>query len=224
MSNPFVNTALSSVPFKLGHRIKPKVCTQNWDTAGFRDWLLFLHRKEPFVRCRIVNICQCFNSSYSWNLRVFRAKATTLFAGEMLFWHLWGSDWWSAAHTCSHLPLAPSSELLASLFPAWHIPDADMKDVATGLEGKKEAFIPLSSSYLPSTGNLVSKFLIRPEKFLLLPNSWITRSLRQGVKSTPFPSICCEICVITPQPPLPQCFAPTVSHKTASTLTQHSTD
>lgn len=34
-----------------------------------------------------------------------------------------------------------------------------------------------------------------------------------------FPSTCYEICVTPPQPSLPQCFAPSVSHKTESILT-----
>lgn len=53
------------------------------------------------------------------------------------------------------------------------------------LKRKKKAFIPLPSSYPPSSGNLVLKFLMgfRQGKFWILPCSWIARSLKQGVGS-----------------------------------------
>lgn len=117
----------------------------------------------------------------------------------MLPWHLWRQDWWSTAHTCSHFLLAPSSGLLAPLFHAWHIPNVDMKDVATGLEGKKEALTPLPS-------------IICFQQETLFQNSWwesgqessysfpIPKSpgpLGKVCKVLPFPSTCCEICVYT---------------------------
>lgn len=64
-SNPFVNTDLAPFPCMLGHRVRPKICTQNWDTAGLFEagsQLLLLHWKELFFRRRIVNVCQCLTS------------------------------------------------------------------------------------------------------------------------------------------------------------------
>lgn len=82
---------------------------------------LLLPIKEQSVKHRRVNVRLHLNFKSTRSLKVFRSKAMTLFASELLAWHLWRPDWWKNVHTCSHFLLATSSDLLTSLLHALQI-------------------------------------------------------------------------------------------------------